>query len=220
MRDGFWHSTVFRIICCAVLGTAVEAVLAWWPVVPSADLAGWIVGALLFCAWTWFVVGRLTPDETRTHALREDPGRAVGDLILIVAALSAIIGVGVLIDASAHKESSAQRAAIMGVLAVAASWTVVHTMFMLRYARQYFAVKPGGIDFNSDDDPENDSPDYHDFAYLAFTIGMTYQVSDSTFTNKTMRRTALRHALLSFLLGAVILGATINLVSQLASAPG
>ena len=88
---------------------------------------------------------------------------------------------------------------------------------MLRYAREYFGTRPGGVDFNSDDDPDDDSPDYGDFAYLAFTIGMTYQVSDTTFTNKLMRHTALRHALLSFVLGAIVIASTINLVSQLAS---
>jgi uncharacterized membrane protein len=87
----------------------------------------------------------------------------------------------------------------------------VHTVFTLRYARAYYSPSPGGISFNS-----QDPPTYADFAYLAFTIGMTFQVSDTNIQTKPIRRTALRHAWLSFPLGAVIIAACINLVSGLA----
>jgi uncharacterized membrane protein len=81
---------------------------------------------------------------------------------------------------------------------------------MLRYARLYYADPVGGVDFN-----EDVRPDFSDFAYLAFTIGMTYQVSDTDLTNRRIRRTALRHALLSFLFGTVIVAMTINIVAGL-----
>jgi uncharacterized membrane protein len=90
---------------------------------------------------------------------------------------------------------------------VAAAWIIVHTLFMLRYARLYYSSPHGGIDFNQDEPPA-----YRDFAYLAYTLGMTYQVSDTALKNSTMRATALRHTLLSYVLGAVVLAATINLV--------
>ena len=91
------------------------------------------------------------------------------------------------------------------------SWGVVHTVFTLRYAALYYHGEDGGVDFN-----EDDKPCYRDFAYLAFTIGMTYQVSDTDLTSKAVRHTALRHALLSYLLGTVIIAATINLAAGLA----
>jgi uncharacterized membrane protein len=78
---------------------------------------------------------------------------------------------------------------------------------MLRYARLYYTEPQGGIDFNQDEPPA-----YRDFAYLAFTLGMTYQVSDTALKNSTIRITVLRHTLLSYVLGAVVLAATINLV--------
>ena len=84
-------------------------------------------------------------------------------------------------------------------------------MFTLKYARLYYSGTPGGIDFN-----DSGAPDYADFAYLAFTIGMTFQVSDTNISSKQIRRTALRHAWLSFPLGAVIIATAINLVSGLA----
>jgi len=91
------------------------------------------------------------------------------------------------------------------------SWTLVHTVFTLKYARLYYCGTPGGIDFN-----DTGAPDYHDFAYLAFTIGMTFQVSDTNLQSKQVRRTVLRQAWLSFPLVTVIIATSINLVAGLA----
>jgi uncharacterized membrane protein len=90
------------------------------------------------------------------------------------------------------------------------AWALVHTIFTLRYARSFYSNPVGGIDFN-----EDDPPTYLDFAYLALTIGMTFQVSDTNLTTKGIRRVALAHALLSYLFGAVILALVINVVSSL-----
>jgi uncharacterized membrane protein len=87
------------------------------------------------------------------------------------------------------------------------SWGVVHTVYMLRYAHLYYNPPRGGIDFNGDE------PNYLDFAYLAFTLGMTYQVSDTDIQDQTIRRTVLAHTLLSYVFGTVIIAATINIVA-------
>jgi uncharacterized membrane protein len=81
---------------------------------------------------------------------------------------------------------------------------------MLRYARLYYTGADGGISFNEDDPPA-----YSDFAYLAFTIGMTFQVSDTNIEDKTIRRTALRQALISYLFGAVLVAMTVNVGASL-----
>jgi uncharacterized membrane protein len=93
---------------------------------------------------------------------------------------------------------------------VALAWACVHTVYALRYARLYYAPPLGGIDF-----PGDDSPDYRDFVYLAFTIGMAFQVSDTGLSQKRIRRVATRHALLAYLFGAVILAVAINSVAGL-----
>jgi uncharacterized membrane protein len=98
------------------------------------------------------------------------------------------------------------------VLSVVISWLVVHTLFTLRYALVYYTGNERGVDFN-----QTAPPRYTDFAYLAFTVGMTFQVSDTTLTTHAIRSTALRHALLSYLFGSLILAATVNLVASLAS---
>ena len=98
----------------------------------------------------------------------------------------------------------------IGVVSVALAWSAVHTVYSLLYARLYYSPPVGGIDFN-----EPDAPTYLDFAYLALTIGMTFQVSDTNLTTKRVRRSALHHALLSYLFGAVIIALLINVVSSL-----
>jgi len=98
----------------------------------------------------------------------------------------------------------------IGIVSVILAWLAVHTVFTLRYARLYYGGEPGGIDFH-----DADPPDYIDFAYVSFTLGMTFQTSDTDFTVKAVRRTALRHALISYLFGAVILAVVINIVASL-----
>jgi uncharacterized membrane protein len=90
------------------------------------------------------------------------------------------------------------------------SWLTVHTIFALRYARLYYSGTVGGISFN-----QRREPTYPDFAYVAATIGMTFQVSDTDLEDAAIRRTALRHALLSYLFGAVLLAMTVNVGASL-----
>jgi uncharacterized membrane protein len=106
----------------------------------------------------------------------------------------------------------------LGILSVVIAWCVVPTVYVVRgahglqvrYAHLYYEGPDGGIDFN-----EPDRPQYSDFAYLAFTIGMTFQVSDTDLQEKEIRATALQHALLSYVFGVVIIALTINLVAGL-----
>ena len=100
---------------------------------------------------------------------------------------------------------------VLAVASVVVAWAAVHTVYALRYARLYYAEPVGGVDFHADD-----QPDYRDFAYLAMTIGMTFQVSDTDLTVKPIRRLAIQHALLSYLFGAVIVALMINIVGSLA----
>ncbi|CAN5716764.1 DUF1345 domain-containing protein [soil metagenome] len=174
-----------------------------------APATGWIVVASIYLAWTWLLVGRM--DEARTaeharHVHEEDGTRRFTQVVMILASIGSLAGVGYLLIAESTSGGDVG-AAVVGILSVAASWFAVHTVFMLRYARQYYTGPPDGIDFNQDEPPA-----YADFAYLAFTLGMTYQVSDTNLRNRAIRSTALTQALLSFLLGAVILAMTLNLV--------
>ena len=90
------------------------------------------------------------------------------------------------------------------------SWVLVHVVHTLTYARLYYTDEEGGVDFNTPSPPR-----YSDFAYLAFIIGMTFQVSDTALQASRMRAVALRQALLSYLFGTVIIATTINLIVNL-----
>jgi uncharacterized membrane protein len=206
-RVRFHAAPGLRLGISAAAGVAVAAVLGFlvpWPW-QVALLLGWDVFLAIYIAWVWLSVGPLDAGATRAVAMTEDLSHAAAEIVLIAAAVMNLVAVVL-----ALVEATNQDALIAGlingaaVLSVSLSWAVVHTVFALRYARLFY--EQGGIQF------EGGPPDYGDFAYLAFTIGMTYQVSDTPLTTKVMRRIALRHTLLSYLFGAVIGATVINVV--------
>jgi uncharacterized membrane protein len=200
-----------RVGCAASLGLVVGVVVSPYTSWQAAILIGWDAGALLLNLWIWVAVMALDANETETHAGREDTSIPLSELIILVSGVALLAAVG-LILISAGRATGGTKASliILGVVSVALTWALVHTVFTLRYARTYYRSPVGGIDFN-----EDDPPTYLDFAYLAFTIGMTFQVSDTNLTIKSIRRIALAHALLSYLYGAVIIALVINVVSSL-----
>lgn len=176
-----------------------------------ALVAGWIASALTYTVWVWTRIARLDSVETRNHATREDPSRTLADTLLVIASIASLAIVAFIL-VKAASIVGIERAVLAGlaIASVALSWALIHTLFTLRYAYLYFDSSEGGVDFNQDDDPT-----YGDFAYLSFTLGMTYQVSDTALRSREFRVTALRHTLLSYLFGAVILATVINLVAGL-----
>lgn len=184
---------------------------------------GFDVAALIFVTWTWAAVRRMDAAQTASHATREDPTRRLTRLIVLAACVASLGGVGVLLVRAAEEQGAGRAwVAALGVGSIAVSWFVVHGLFTLHYAELYYsgggdpeqpgAGKAGGIDFGLDTPPR-----YSDFAYLAFTVGMTYQLSDTPLTTRALRASVLRHALLSYLFGALIIGASVNFVVSLAS---
>ena len=203
-----------RLSICAIAGVAAGVLtgtlLSW----QLGLMGGWIFFTATFLIWTWVRIIRMDANTTAHHALREDPGRRTFDILVIAAALASLVGVVlVLADSSSPGGHAVQ--AVVSIVAIFLSWGTVQTVYTQRYAELYYVGSDGGIDFPGPDD--EGKPNYRDFAYLAFTIGMTYQVSDTDLTNKPIRHTALRHGLLSYLFGAVVIAATINLIGGLGS---
>ena len=188
---------------------AVAGLLGAWGYAP---LAAWAAAALTFLIWTWTAaIVPMSPSQTAAHATREDPGNAATDLIVLIASVASLAAVGfVLIRSSSATGPEQSWLASVAVGTVALSWFAVHTLFTLRYAKLYYTGADGGVNFN-----QKVPPRYLDFAYLAFTIGMTFQVSDTTLETPAIRATALRQALLAYLFGAVILATTITFVAGL-----
>jgi uncharacterized membrane protein len=204
-------TVAIRISIAVVLGVAVALAVGntvGW----RFALAGWVVTAGIYVVWTQLIIRGMDAEQTCKYVTREDPTRWVADVVIVSASVASLGGVGYVVAAGSHSGAGAIEAAVVGILTVAASWCAVHTLFTVHYARLYYSDEPGGINFH---DPE--PPRFRDFAYVAFTVGMTYQVSDTEIGLTSIRATVLRHALLSYLLGAVVLAVTINLIAGLGS---
>ena len=179
-----------------------------------AATVGWDVAAIVFLMWVLGSIRSMDGADTREWATREDSSRGAADMLLIAASGASLVAVALtLLEASVGRgRASGPIIAVAGACLVL-SWATVNTVFMLRYASLYYAERPGGIEFAGES-----SPTYADFAYLAFTIGMTYQVSDTPLSTRAMRTTALRHGLISFVFVTSVVAMTINIVAQLFTA--
>jgi uncharacterized membrane protein len=196
-----------RLGAGSVVGLVLGVTIVW-PSFLSAVLAGWAAAAAVFVAWTWAAVGTMDAEQTRAHATREEPTRPGAEAVLVVAALLSLGGVAGVLFGGHSREVVPMAATLAAVLT---SWAAIHTVFALRYARLYFADDDGGeggIDFH-----QAGPPRYSDFAYLAFTVGMSFAISDTDLASWRMRRNALRHALLAYLFGTVIIALIINITA-------
>jgi uncharacterized membrane protein len=211
MPDG--PSAPVRVLVSVGAGAVTAGVVVVLGAATDAPMLGWDVGALLYVVSVWFEVHRLDAAETKRLALKEDPGRRGAELLVLASSVASIAAV-VLVMARVGTASGAGEWALLGacLASIVLSWVVVHTAYTLRYAHLYYGEVEGGIDFN-----QEAPPCYVDFAYLAFTLGMTFQVSDTSITNSGIRATALAQSLLSYVFGAVILATTINLIAGLGS---
>jgi uncharacterized membrane protein len=207
------HRSRVRVVVMVLAGSVAAVIVglgASWVYAPAV---GWAVAAAVFSGEVGFAVARSDPEQTQREATREDPSTALSDVLILGANIASLAAIAVLMVRASNEHGSARALLAIGSLvSVALSWLLVHTLYTLRYALLYYAEPVGGIDFNQDEPPR-----YQDFAYLAFTIGMTYQVSDTNLKTSAIRSTALRHSLQSYLFGSVILATTINTVVTLST---
>jgi uncharacterized membrane protein len=200
-----------KVIIVAILGIVTFLLVGFYFSWRLAPLLGWDAAALVFLIWIWSSVWPLNGRLTASHAVREDPSRTTAEAVLLAASVASLAAVGLVLAHAGQLSGSAKVLSVaLGVVSVVAAWVLVHTLFMLQYAALYYAGERGGIDF-----PDTPEPSYKDFAYLTFTMGMTFQDSDTAFKTTEFRRTALRHALISYLFGTVIVATTINLIASL-----
>lgn len=189
---------------------AAAAVLiagASWSV---AALCAFDVASGVYVVWVWATIGGADAATTARLAREEDESRAAAEAVLIGAGIAGLMAVAFTL-AQAGRSEAPDRGLLtaLAIGSVALAWMSLHTVWLLRYARLYFSPPDGGVDFH------DEAPDYADFAYLALTVGMCFQVSDTDLTGKRVRRTALHHALLSYLYGTVIVAVTVNSVAGL-----
>ena len=173
-------------------------------------LAGWDSLTLVFLGWVWVTIMGKDAKGTQRLAMAEDDSRAASDGLILGATVASLVAIFfTLAEASKSSGADAVLLAVHALFSIVLGWAVIHTTFTLLYARVYYTPPSGGVDF------EDGDPDYSDFAYTAFTIGMTYQVSDTGISQKRMRHIVLRHAILSFVFGTTIIAVAINAVANL-----
>jgi uncharacterized membrane protein len=196
----------FAVLVGAAAGTVVGSSAGW----QYAPAAGWIATAVVYLVWLWASVANMTAPAIEIVVQQRHPARRPADTVIVIASIASLSGVAFLLIASKAKGPDATIAAVVGFLSVIASWLVVHAVFSLRYAILYYTEPVGGVNFNSDD-----SPTFADFAYLAFTIAVTYGVTDTAVKNRAIRKTVLQHAMVSYLFGTVILAITVQVIGSL-----
>ena len=201
------HAAV-QLSVAAAAGAAVGVAVGVATPTPAlyAVLVAWLVAVVVYLGWLWLACWHLDAQTTKKAAQREDPTRAGSDVLLLTAAVASLAGVVLVMDDAQHDKGAAMAAkVVVGILTVVASWFLVHSLYTEKYARLYYGQQAGGISFNTDEPPV-----WSDFAYISFTVGMTFQVSDTDLQSVAVRRLALTHMLLSYLFGAVIIAVTIN----------
>lgn len=201
---------MIAMVLCGVVAAFLTGLVGDWIYAPAI---AWTVAALVYNAWVWLKIAPMDARQTAAHALEEDPGQRLSDLLILLAALGSLAAVVLVMVGSKDVTGTGRLLlALLAMTCTAMSWLMVHTLFTLRYTEIYYSDEPGGIGFNQDEPPQ-----YTDIAYMAFSVGMTYQVSDTNITTRAMRSAVFRHSLLAFVFGTGILATTINLVVSLAA---
>ncbi|MEH2218681.1 MAG: DUF1345 domain-containing protein [Nostoc sp.] len=208
-----------RLIIAVGLAVLVSVILPHLLHLPTRILCAWNSGVDFFLAVTWWKMIVATPEKIRRYAESEYEGHLAIFLLVIAAACASVLAIGFLL--TDKKELSTILLTVHVVLAIitiVGSWLLVHTMFAVQYAHSYYKYInhknseeiTGGLDF-----PNNDYPDYWEFLYYSFVIGMTSQVSDVQTTSSNMRRLTLLHGILSFFFNTTILAMSINIIASL-----
>jgi uncharacterized membrane protein len=205
-----------RLVLSSAAGAALFLLLPDTMRLSMRLAAGWVAGVALFLALTAVVFVDASSERVRQRARLLDPRRWVILAIVVVAAGISLVALSLSLQKSPQETAAALALRLVFTgLTVAASWTLTHTMFALHYAHHYYGDGPapgeddrGGLAF-----PGAAEPDYWDFLYFSFVVGMTCQVSDVQVTSPAMRRVTLIHGVLAFFFNTVILALAVNLLA-------
>jgi uncharacterized membrane protein len=210
-----------------LISLAVSAIVLFFTwsnfTVPTTALVTWIAFGLCIIIMDWIIILTAHPAEIRKIASIEDSSRTLIFLFVIVASLMSLLAILFLLLSTKNQSDAVVTARVLLAMAsVIVSWWLVHTIFTLRYAHMYYATDPdddkklkhlGGLEFPGDEK----EPDYLDFVYFSFVVGMTFQVSDVEISARSIRRLAWLHGLISFAFNTAIVALSINVISGMVS---
>lgn len=178
----------------------------------------WIAFSASLLISSWVIILSFHPEEVKAIADKEDSSGAFIFIFIVMAAFFSLFAIIILLHSiPTESKRGLSIHMILAVTSVSCSWLLIHTLFVLRYAHLYYMPDNKNNDNNANnsglDFPNEKEPDYLDFAYFSFVLGMTFQVSDVAITSKHIRRLALLHGLISFVYNTVIVALSINILS-------
>lgn len=195
-----------RLFISIAIGLAALLVLPWSWRQTTRCLLAWDISLVLYLILAFTTVFSCGAEFMRRQAALQDDGRFFILGMTSSAAFASIVAI--LLELGATNRAPAQL--VLAVVTIALSWAAIHTTFALHYAHEYFrGDKAGGVLF-----PGGDDPDYWDFVYFSFVIGMTAQVSDVGITDKMIRRTAIVHGVVSFVFNTALLALMVNIAAS------
>lgn len=207
-----------HLILSVIFSLISSFLLPSWFSLSTRILCIWDAGMICFLISTWVLMMQAIPKTMRRNAQSQDEGRLVILSLITAAACASILAIAFILRETKEKNISVVIPhLILAVVTIIGSWLLVHTIFAMHYAHEYYQdhqtesnCKAGGLDF-----PEDIEPDYWDFLYFSFVIGMTSQVSDVQITSRSLRRLSLLHGILSFFFNTAIVAMSINIIAGL-----
>jgi len=196
-----------RLFLSAIIGLIVIAALPREWQLTARMLIGWDVGLALYLAAAFGVIAGADVHHIRRQSVLQDEGRFAILVLTVIAALASLAAI--VAELGATREPVRL---LLATVTIALSWTFIHTIFALHYAHEYHAEHRkggGGLAF-----PGDQPPDYWDFIYFSFVIGMTSQVSDVAVTSKAIRKTVTAHGIVSFVFNVALLALTVNMAAS------
>jgi uncharacterized membrane protein len=203
-----------RLFGSAAVGigaTALLAASAWGPA--TRLLVGWDLGVTLYLGLAFHMMTTAGVDEIRRHAALQDEGRLTILILTVAAALASLAAIlAELASPSGGGQTRQPAHLVLATVTILLSWALIHTIFALHYAHEFYDETPhgGGLAFPGG----GEAPDYWDFVYFSFVIGMTSQVSDVGVISKHIRRTVAAHGIVSFFFNAALLALTVNIAAS------
>jgi uncharacterized membrane protein len=194
----------------AILVTGVLSLVTPWRL-PTRLLTGWDIAVALYLTLAFQMMASSTIDRIRLRAAQEDEGQATILVLTVAAALASLAAIFAELGGAGGAGGGREPIPlVLAALTILLSWAFIHTIFALHYAHEFYDETAGGMAF-----PGGDAePDYWDFVYFSFVIGMTSQVSDVGVTSKQIRRTVAAHGVVSFVFNAALLALTVNLAAS------
>ncbi len=179
-------------------------------------MMAWDIFSLLVIVMCWIIFLNIPEGKMNFLAQREDESRTIIFFIVLASVLISLFGIIILLRSSSEKLINKNLHETVAMIGVALSWILLHTIFTIHYAHLFYdddgqdtGISSGGLDF-----PNESHPDYLDFAYFSFVVGMTFQVSDVTISARKIRRLVLLHGIISFLFNTIIVALTISIMAN------